>query len=125
MGDGAYRRRDSYGRTRVGTSRHQRRGIYDRDGFRCAYCGTTSATYQIDHVIPFWQGGKNRAGNLVVACVGCNKLKGADLTAEWMEPLLTHPQEKVRAVARRGLEKVAFRARLVKATGGKVEATSY
>ncbi len=125
MGSGSYRRRDGYGRVRVGTSHDQRNAVYERDGFQCAYCGTTNTGFQIDHVIPFWQGGRNTMGNLVVACVGCNKEKGATLEPRWLDPLLEHPVEKVRAKARRGLEKHAFRQRLVKMTGGKVEATSY
>lgn len=55
--------------------------IYDRDNFRCFYCGHSSLTYKIslhiDHVIPVSKGGKDEAGNLVTACEKCNLQKAA------------------------------------------------
>lgn len=56
----------------------------DRDGLlaemngRCAYCGrdlTTEEKWHADHVVPRIQGGGTK-GNLVPACVSCNRRKG-------------------------------------------------
>ncbi len=55
----------------------QRRTVYDRDNGLCAYCHrrVTFQSCNIDHLIP-WPKGKTIFSNLVVACRGCNKLKG-------------------------------------------------
>ena len=54
-----------------------RREVHKRDKGRCAYCRrpVSLSTCNIDHVIP-WPKGKTVASNLVVACRGCNRLKG-------------------------------------------------
>lgn len=46
---------------------------------RCAYCGQTLTldTMQIDHVMPIALGGADILPNMLPACVGCNKAKGA------------------------------------------------
>ncbi len=48
--------------------------IFDRDGCRCIYCGSTSAENELspDHIVPVSKGGANTAGNLVTACRQCN-----------------------------------------------------
>jgi hypothetical protein len=50
--------------------------IYERDGFRCAYCGHSSyehgAVLHLDHIIPRSAGGLDIAGNLITACAKCN-----------------------------------------------------
>lgn len=55
--------------------------IYDRDGFKCIYCGRSpvehGVTLNLDHIIPVAKGGDNTAGNLVTACWQCNQEKGA------------------------------------------------
>lgn len=45
----------------------------------CAYCGkrTHAAQLELDHAIPVAEGGLTIADNLVVACVLCNRGKGA------------------------------------------------
>lgn len=54
--------------------------LYERDGFRCFYCG--KASYEdgvrlvIDHLIPKESGGTTTAGNLVTSCHTCNATKG-------------------------------------------------
>lgn len=61
----------------------QRFAVLMRDGFRCVYCGKTSADVEldVDHKLPSVDGG--RAGvqpgdisNLVTACIECNEGKG-------------------------------------------------
>jgi 5-methylcytosine-specific restriction endonuclease McrA len=55
--------------------RHQ---IYERDGYRCVYCGEQFAPEELtlDHVEPRVRGGDRSEGNLVTACMRCNTLKG-------------------------------------------------
>lgn len=50
--------------------------VFVRDGFKCVYCGATSAL-TIDHVVPVSCGGRNDPSNLVTACRPCNSSKGA------------------------------------------------
>src|SRR5687767_1642797 len=42
--------------------------VFERDGFKCRYCGRSregGATLVVDHVIPVARGGRNTVGNLV------------------------------------------------------------
>jgi 5-methylcytosine-specific restriction endonuclease McrA len=56
----------------------KRHGIFERDGFRCVYCGQQfpEAELTLDHVQPRVHGGDRSEGNLVTACRACNTLKG-------------------------------------------------
>ena len=58
-------------------SKRLRIAVLNRDGFRCVYCGRTSAetTLQVDHVLPRAAGGGDLATNLVTACFDCNNGK--------------------------------------------------
>jgi 5-methylcytosine-specific restriction endonuclease McrA len=52
--------------------------ILARDDCRCFYCGNVpekSKDAQLDHIVPVEAGGEHIAGNLVVACSGCNLRK--------------------------------------------------
>jgi len=53
--------------------------IFERDGFKCAYCGKTSyedgVKLHVDHVYPRSLGGKNHGFNLVTSCERCNMTK--------------------------------------------------
>ncbi len=60
--------------------------------YRCAYCGKTSAAFEIDHIRPRSRGGSNRVSNLCVACHDCNQAKGERTAAEWK-----HPEVEARA----------------------------
>lgn len=58
--------------------RHTRRErIFERDGFRCVYCGCAFAPDELtlDHVEPRVKGGDHSDGNLVACCRGCNRAK--------------------------------------------------
>lgn len=71
----------------------ERRILYHRDLFICAYCGREfpDRKLTIDHVIPKSRGGKNTWMNTVSACKKCNSAK-ADQTPEEAEmPLLYLP----------------------------------
>ena len=56
----------------------KRNGIFERDGFRCVYCGEQFLAEELtlDHVQPRVRGGDRSEGNLVTACRACNTLKG-------------------------------------------------
>jgi 5-methylcytosine-specific restriction endonuclease McrA len=55
-----------------------RHNIFRRDENRCQYCGKRPGSEEltIDHVIPKCQGGKTTWENCVLACTGCNSIKG-------------------------------------------------
>jgi len=58
--------------------------VFERDGFVCAYCGTMSGPFEIDHVIPVARGGTSVLSNLKVACSPCNASKRDHLLEEWV-----------------------------------------
>lgn len=57
--------------------------VFERDGWRCAYCGRETAQLepgeylQVDHVTSIANGGSNEMGNLTTACSTCNLGKAA------------------------------------------------
>jgi 5-methylcytosine-specific restriction endonuclease McrA len=55
--------------------------IFQRDEFRCAYCGATAygdgVRLHTDHIVPKVSGGKDIAGNLITSCKDCNLSKNA------------------------------------------------
>jgi 5-methylcytosine-specific restriction endonuclease McrA len=55
-----------------------------RYGGRCAYCNA-KATEQ-DHVIPLSRGGRHTIGNVLPACLPCNRSKHDHLLVEWSRP---------------------------------------
>ena len=61
--------------------------VYQRDKYRCRYCGRTSNPLTIDHVYPKKEGGKSMIGNLVTACMECNNLKGMKVGIMWPYPV--------------------------------------
>src|SRR6187399_913953 len=53
-----------------------RRALFARDGWRCAYCGTTNGRLTLDHIVPRSKGGESIWENVVTACAPCNLRKG-------------------------------------------------
>jgi hypothetical protein len=56
--------------------------VYEKDRFRCVYCGRTPITelsveLHVDHIAPFSRGGKTTLENLQTLCSVCNLGKGA------------------------------------------------
>jgi hypothetical protein len=53
--------------------------VFKRDGFKCMYCGACppGTLLEVDHVLAVAAGGGNDMDNLVTACEGCNRGKGA------------------------------------------------
>lgn len=54
-----------------------RRKLFERDDWRCRYCGetVTESNATLDHVIPQCSGGSNAETNLATACLMCNSIK--------------------------------------------------
>lgn len=54
-----------------------RLALFERDGWRCRYCGEvvdgTDST--LDHIVPQHAGGANTPENLATACLMCNSIK--------------------------------------------------
>jgi hypothetical protein len=58
-------------------SRYVRFAVFDRDGFRCVFCGNgpkndSGVILEIDHKVPVCEGGSDEPGNLQTACKDCN-----------------------------------------------------
>lgn len=53
--------------------------IYQRDGYRCRYCGRRTDNLEIDHIIPIAKGGKSTYNNLQTLCHRCNVKKGTSI----------------------------------------------
>lgn len=64
-------------KTKRGISLGLRYEILKGDGFRCSRCGRSPATgigveLQIDHILPWAQGGETKSENLQTLCSECN-----------------------------------------------------
>jgi 5-methylcytosine-specific restriction endonuclease McrA len=55
--------------------------VFLRDGFKCAYCGSTE-DLTFDHVVPRSRGGRTSWENIVAACSPCNLRKGGRRPAD-------------------------------------------
>lgn len=49
--------------------------VLQRDGHRCVWCGATEQL-EIDHVVPYCEGGPGHPSNLQTLCKPCNLRKG-------------------------------------------------
>lgn len=73
--------------------------IFERDGFRCIYCGQSSVESEtelhVDHIVPHSMRGADTAGNLVTACKRCNLEKSAsELSKENLERIVSQVQKR-------------------------------
>lgn len=73
--------------------RFRKNVLFNRDGWRCQYCGCQLgwSTIEIEHIVPRSRGGKTSWLNCVAACKACNKRKGARTPEEAGMPLLSRP----------------------------------
>lgn len=71
-----------------------RRGVFQRDDYMCAYCGRRcpATALTVDHVIPVSQGGASTWGNTVTACPRCNQRKADRTPHEAGMKLLIEPK---------------------------------
>lgn len=60
--------------------------VFERDNFRCAYCGKTSyedgVKLIVEHIFPRSKGGTNEGHNIITACSDCNNRK-RDKIMDW------------------------------------------
>lgn len=73
-----------FGSAREAIPTSVRKAVLERDGEICAYCATTDGPFEIDHIVPVALGGGNGIANLTVACLPCNRSKGAQPLKKWM-----------------------------------------
>lgn len=76
-----------------------RREILRRDHDTCQYCGKTSTSLTIDHVIPRRLNGQREWNNVVAACPACNHQKGGLTLKETGMSLLHPPHEPPQTAA--------------------------
>ena len=71
--------------------------VFQRDKFRCFYCGRSSFEHnvelRVDHLRPITQSGQNKAGNVVTACVECN-LKKYDSVLTTLDEMLAEVRRR-------------------------------
>jgi len=90
--------------------------IYDQTSGKCHICHVRVArrsyakTWEIDHSNPRANGGTDRKNNLKVACVSCNRSKGARLSSKQARANFGKSREPLSSSARR--ETMAVRAGL-------------
>jgi hypothetical protein len=62
--------------------RNARNIIFERDGYKCAYCGRTpiehNVVLHVDHILPYTENNTN-VYNLITSCKECNTGKGRAL----------------------------------------------
>ncbi len=80
-----------------------RKQVIDRASRRCEYClmpqDLSAYSHEIDHILAIKHGGKTETSNLALACLFCNRYKGADfatidLASGRIVPLF-HPRRQV------------------------------
>jgi 5-methylcytosine-specific restriction endonuclease McrA len=64
--------------------------VFSRDHYTCQYCGREGKQLTLDHIIPRYRGGEHTWGNVVSACIPCNRHK-AGRTPEQAGMKLTRP----------------------------------
>ena len=71
-----------------------RDNLFDRDDYRCQYCGKRFDTLNLnmDHVIPRDKGGKTSWENIVTSCIKCNSQKANRLPHQANMHLLRKPE---------------------------------
>jgi HNH endonuclease len=63
-----------------------RRGVWRRDGGCCQWCGY-AYDLQIDHIVPWSNGGSDRSDNLRLLCASCNEARSNRRTDIWSRVL--------------------------------------
>ncbi len=84
-------------------TRWSRKGVLQRDGYRCIYCGLqvgdrqrgqflARTDFSVDHIIPCSRGGRNTWTNTACACGVCNNRKADRTPHEAAMPLRWEPK---------------------------------
>lgn len=73
----------TYDKLPIRDVKYSRQTLFQRDKFKCAYCGNTfdKTSLTIDHIIPRSKGGQSNWSNTISCCKPCN-YKKADNTPE-------------------------------------------
>lgn len=61
---------------RITANSVNRRAIFARDGYTCAYC-KSKENLTIDHILPISRQGESIWENLITSCLSCNMKKGS------------------------------------------------
>ena len=72
-----------------------RENLFERDNYRCQYCGDTFEADQLnmDHVIPRDRGGRTSWENIVTSCIKCNSRKANRLPHQANMHLIRKPEK--------------------------------
>ena len=83
-----------YDRLPIQEMKFNRQNLFERDKFRCQYCGTRFSPKELnmDHVVPRDRGGKTTWENIVTSCLRCNSRKGNREPMEAGMRLLRKPE---------------------------------
>lgn len=73
---------------RRGITQPERSAIVSAWGHKCAYCKEASGPFEVDHIVPFADGGTCDLENLCLACVKCNGAKSDTRLPKLYEGLL-------------------------------------
>jgi len=65
--------------------------VFNRDQCTCQYCGKETRQLTLDHVMPRYRGGQHTWGNIVSACVSCNRRKAGRTPQEAKMKLISSP----------------------------------
>lgn len=74
--------------------RFSRESLFERDNYRCQYCGNNfeEAHLNMDHVIPRDRGGRTSWENIVTSCIKCNSRKANRLPHQADMHLIRKPE---------------------------------
>ncbi len=84
----------SYDKLPVKEVRFTRDNLFERDHYRCQYCGNHFPEHQLnmDHVIPRASGGRTSWENIVTSCIPCNTRKADRLPHQASMHLMKKPE---------------------------------
>src|ERR671923_165637 len=68
-----------------------RRALFARDGWRCAYCGSSTGRLTLDHVLPRSKGGESVWENVVTACAPGSSRPGCRARSSSSAPTARRP----------------------------------
>jgi 5-methylcytosine-specific restriction endonuclease McrA len=84
----------NYAQLPVKEVKFNRENLFERDNYRCQYCGNGFAAAQLnmDHVIPRDRGGRTSWENIVTSCIKCNTRKANRLPHQANMLLIRKPE---------------------------------
>jgi 5-methylcytosine-specific restriction endonuclease McrA len=84
----------SYDKLPVQEVKFTRENLFERDDYRCQYCGNgfDASQLNMDHVIPRDRGGRTSWENIVTSCIKCNSRKANRLPHQANMHLIRKPE---------------------------------